>query len=109
MNNKNRFIKRVDEYTCHRNVILKLTFPTVVFVRWTVHLLNFVVNPNQGCQPLTLQILRNGRRRHNAQPMTSFRQKTREKDVVGIVTFDLIGLLVPNHVIAYISKAYRSL
>ena len=37
---------------------------------------------------------------HNAQPMTSFRQKTREKDVVGIVTFDLIGSLAPNHVIA---------
>ena len=41
--------------------------------------------------------------------MTSLRQKTREKDVVGIVTFDLIGLLVPDHVIAYISMAYRSL
>ena len=41
--------------------------------------------------------------------MTSFRQKTREKDVVGIVTFDLIGLLATNHVSAYISMEYRSL
>ena len=41
--------------------------------------------------------------------MTSFLQKTREKDVVGIVTFDLIGLLTTNHVSAYISMAYRSL
>ena len=41
--------------------------------------------------------------------MTSFLQKTREKDVVGIVTFDLIGLLATNHVSAYISMEYRSL
>ena len=27
--------------------------------------------------------------------------KTCEKDVVGIVTFDLIGLLATNHIIAY--------
>ena len=33
--------------------------------------------------------------------------KTRKKDVVGIVTFDLIGLLVTNHIIAYISMAYQ--
>ena len=39
--------------------------------------------------------------------MTSFAQKkTREKDVVGIVTFDLIGLLPTNHIIAYITMAY---
>ena len=31
--------------------------------------------------------------------------KTREKDV-GIVTFDLIGLLPTNHIIAYITMAY---
>ena len=36
-------------------------------------------------------------------------KKTREKDVVGIVTFDLTGLLSPNHIIAYITMAYRSL
>jgi len=30
-----------------------------------------------------------------------------EKDVVGIVTFDLIGLLPTNHIIAYITMAYR--
>ena len=32
-----------------------------------------------------------------------------KKDVVGIVTFDLIGLLPTNHIIAYITKAYQSL
>ena len=35
--------------------------------------------------------------------MTSFvKKKTRKKEVVGIVTFDLIGLLPTNHSIAYI-------
>ena len=34
--------------------------------------------------------------------------KTQEKDVVGIVTFDLIGLLPTNHIIAHITIAYRS-
>ena len=29
----------------------------------------------------------------------------RGKDVVGIVTFDLIGLLPTNHIIAYITMA----
>ena len=33
----------------------------------------------------------------------------REKDVVLIVTFDLIGLPPTNHIIAYITMAYRSL
>ena len=33
--------------------------------------------------------------------------KMREKDVVGIVTFDLIGSLPTNHIIAYITMAYR--
>ena len=33
--------------------------------------------------------------------MTSFvKKKMREKDVVGIVTFDLIGLLPSNHIVA---------
>ena len=41
--------------------------------------------------------------------MTSFVKKMRKKDVVGIVTFDLIGLLATNHIIAYITMAYRSL
>ena len=36
-------------------------------------------------------------------------KKTHEKDVVGIVTFDLTGLLTTNHIIAYITMAYRSL
>ena len=33
--------------------------------------------------------------------------ETRKKDVF-IVTFDLIGLLPTNHIIAYIAMAYRS-
>ena len=37
------------------------------------------------------------------------KKKTREKDGVGIVTFDLTGLLATNHIIAYITMAYRSL
>ena len=32
----------------------------------------------------------------------------REKDVVGILTFDLIGSLPTNHIISYITMAYRS-
>ena len=32
-----------------------------------------------------------------------------ERDVAGIVTFGLIGLLLPNHIIAYITMAYQSL
>ena len=40
--------------------------------------------------------------------MMSFVKKTHEKDVVGIVTFDLTGLLHTNN-IAYITMAYRSL
>ena len=43
--------------------------------------------------------------------MTSFfgGKKRREKDVVLIVTFDLIGLLPTNHIIAYITIAYQTL
>ena len=33
-------------------------------------------------------------------------KKTREKDVVGIVTFDLMGSLPINHSITYITVAY---
>ena len=42
--------------------------------------------------------------------MTSFvEKKKREEDVVGIITFDLSGLLPTNHIIGYITMAYRSL
>ena len=34
--------------------------------------------------------------------------KTRKKDDVGIVTFDVIGLLPTNHIIAHSTMAYRS-
>ena len=34
--------------------------------------------------------------------MTSLVKKLCEKDVVGIVIFDLIGLLPTNHILAYI-------
>ena len=37
------------------------------------------------------------------------KKKKREEDVVGIVTFELNGLLTTNHIIAYITMAYRSL
>ena len=33
--------------------------------------------------------------------------ETRRKDVF-IITFDLIGLLATNHIIAYVTMAYRS-
>ena len=33
-------------------------------------------------------------------------KKTRENDVVGIVTFDLIGSLPTNHIIVYITMLY---
>ena len=36
------------------------------------------------------------------------KKKRHDKDV-GIVTFDLIGLLPTNHIIAYITVAYQSL
>ena len=41
--------------------------------------------------------------------MTSFVQKKHEKEVFGIITFDLIGLLPTNHITAYITMAYWSL
>ena len=69
----------------------------------------------QGCQPHTSSNIENWWERgdrwpHNAQHMMSFVEKKKcEKDVVGIVTFDLIGLLPTNHIIAYITMAYRSL
>ena len=37
------------------------------------------------------------------------KKRTREKDVVGIVTFDLTGLNPINHIVAYITMAYRRL
>ena len=45
---------------------------------------------------------------HTAHDVIS-ENKTRGKDVVEIVTFDLIGLLPTNHIIAYITMTYRSL
>jgi len=35
--------------------------------------------------------------------------RMQEKDVAGIVKFGLIGLLLPNHIITYITMAYQSL
>ena len=51
------------------------------------------------------------RRRHNAGHKMSFfgEKKNAQKDVVLIETFDLIGFLPTNHIIAYITMAYRSL
>ena len=42
---------------------------------------------------------------HAAHDIICEKKKTREKDVVGIVTFDLTGLLPPNLIIAYIAMA----
>ena len=70
---------------------------------------------SQGCQPLAASNIENwwgvgDRWRHNAGHMTSFlEKKTCRKDVVLIVTFDLIGLLPTNHIIAYITMVYQSL
>ena len=41
--------------------------------------------------------------------MTSFVTKKKHEKDIGIVTFDLIGLLPSNHIIAYITTTYRSL
>ena len=40
--------------------------------------------------------------------MSFVKKKMRKKDVVGIVTFDLVGLLPTNHIIAF-TTAYWSL
>ena len=37
------------------------------------------------------------------------KNKTSEKDVVGIVTFDLTSLLPMNYIVAFIRMAYRRL
>ena len=69
----------------------------------------------QGYQPPTSSNIENwwgvgDRWHHNAGHIKSFFGKKKcEKDVVLIVTFDLIGLLPTNHIIAYITKAYLSL
>ena len=36
-------------------------------------------------------------------------KQTRNKDLVGIVTFDLIGVLPTDRVISYFTRAYQSL
>ena len=68
---------------------------------------------NQSCQPPTSSNIENWWGRddsHNAHvTWCHLRKKTSEKDVVGIVTFDLIGLLGTNNIIAYITMAYQSL
>ena len=35
-------------------------------------------------------------------------KQTRKKDLVGIVTFDLIGVLPTNRIISYFTMAYQS-
>ena len=83
-----------------------------------IHLLN---NRDQvytrAVNPSCLQILRfDGRGMINDVIMAMAHdiiceKKLHKKDFVGIVTFDLIGLLPTNHIIAYmyITMAYRSL
>ena len=59
----------------------------------------------QGCQPPTSS---NGEGMIDDVIITAHyvicEKKTLEKDVVGIVTFDLTGLLPTNHIIAYITN-----
>ena len=64
---------------------------------------------SKAVNPQRLQILRIDR--EGMTYMTPFvqKKKTREKDVAGIVTFDLIGLLPTNHIITHITMAYRGL
>ena len=70
---------------------------------------------DQGCQPPTSLNIKNWWGRddkwhHNAHSTWRYLwKKKRKKDVVEIVTFDQIGLLPTNHIIAYITMAYRSL
>ena len=64
---------------------------------------------SRAVNPQRLQILRIDREGMNRHDVICAKKKTCEKDVVGIVTFDLIGLLPTNHIIAHITVAYRSL
>ena len=66
-------------------------------------------NQPQGCQPPMTSNIENWRWRDYKWRHLWKKKKTRKKEVVGIVTFDLIGLLPTNHSIAYITMAYRSL
>ena len=68
----------------------------------------------QGWQPPRLQILRiDGKGMIDDVIMHGILhhlwKKKREKDVVGMVTFDLTGFLPINHIIAYITMVYRRL
>ena len=46
---------------------------------------------------------------HMSDDFICEKKKMHKKDVVGIVTFDLTGLLCTNSIIACITMAYRSL
>ena len=64
---------------------------------------------DQGCQsPMSSNIEIDDVIMHSVWRHFFFLKK-REKDVVRIVTFDLIGLLPTNHIIPYITMAYGSL
>ena len=60
---------------------------------------------------ITYDTWRHLRKKYSLTPIiTNLRwHKTREKDVVGIITFKLIGFLPTNHIIAYITMTSRSL
>ena len=84
-----------------QNFLERLSLKTEPIFYVHPDLFTFVYMHMQGCQPPTSSNIENWwgvgdiwRWRHNAGHMTSyFGKKRREKDVVVIVTFDLIGLL----------------
>ena len=75
---------------------------------------NFPFALHQGCQPPTSSNIENN---YDGEGMIGdiimhgrlCKKKMRKKDVVGIVPFDVTGLLPTDHVIAYITMAYQSL
>ena len=72
----------------------------------------FYSSYTRAVNPPRLQILRidgEGMIDDVIMAMTSFVTKKKHEKDIGIVTFDLIGLLPSNHIIAYITTTYRSL
>ena len=74
----------------------------------TLHEAIYTRNTCRAVNPPRLQILREGMIDDVIMHGTwrHLCKKTRENDVVGIVTFDLIGSLPTNHIIVYITMLY---
>ena len=94
-----------------QNFLERLSLETERIFNVRPELFTFVYIHMRGCQPPTSidgewvidDVIMEATWRH------FWGKKRREKDVVLIVTFDLIGLLPTNHIIAYITMAYQSL